>query len=463
MKADLGSVTFDPAKQFLRVVMQQGRVQLESDWNEQVAILVYGLRTLAADLIGPWGGSAGAFNVAPISDSKGDFSLGTGHYYVDGIRIAAEPADGETVSYLNQPFPPRAYPGPLRCPPGSNLGNFLVYLDLWERLITAAEDEGIREVALGGPDTAARSQVVWQVRAGQFQAGDLDNLNCHDAPDMWPGLLDLLYPPARGRLRARARVPQEELDRPCAVDPRASFRGDENALIRVEVHAPGPAGTATFKWSFDNGAVTFPIESFGGEVLRLTTLGRDTRLTLSAGDWVELEDDAAVLSGAVNPLFRVHAVDYTDLTVTLEGQPAPSDAAEHPRLRRWDQKGTRSNPLRSDGTVTIVESAGVEGKWLSLGQGVQIQFAEAEAGDPLAEYRGGDYWLIPARTVIGDIIWPQETAPDGSTQPAARPPAGVEHHYAPLAWITVAPDGTVEVVESLVRTIKTAGDCPSGA
>ena len=39
--------------------MQQGRVQLDADWNEQADILLHYLRTLAADLIGPFGGPQG--------------------------------------------------------------------------------------------------------------------------------------------------------------------------------------------------------------------------------------------------------------------------------------------------------------------------------------------------------------------------------------------------------------------
>src|SRR3712207_4154570 len=103
MKADIGRVTFDPAKQFLRVVMQQGRVQLESDWNEQVAILLDAVRTLAADLIGPWGGSAGGFGVEPIREA-GDFALTAGYYYVDGIRC--EITGQSPVRYRNQPYGP---------------------------------------------------------------------------------------------------------------------------------------------------------------------------------------------------------------------------------------------------------------------------------------------------------------------------------------------------------------------
>ena len=42
----------------------------------------------------------------------------------------------------------------------------MVYLDVWERHVTSLQEKGIREVALGinEPDTAARAQVVWQVK-----------------------------------------------------------------------------------------------------------------------------------------------------------------------------------------------------------------------------------------------------------------------------------------------------------
>ena len=56
MKADLTRDTFHPRKHYTRVLTQQGRVQLDADANEQAAILLRYLRTLAADLIGPAGG-----------------------------------------------------------------------------------------------------------------------------------------------------------------------------------------------------------------------------------------------------------------------------------------------------------------------------------------------------------------------------------------------------------------------
>ena len=41
---------------------------------------------------------------------------------------------------------------------------YLVYLDVWERHLTSLDDEDIRESALGGPDTATRTKIVWQAK-----------------------------------------------------------------------------------------------------------------------------------------------------------------------------------------------------------------------------------------------------------------------------------------------------------
>jgi hypothetical protein len=458
MKADIGRVTFEPDKHYQRVVMQQGRVQLESDWNEQVAILLSGARALAADLIGPWGGTPGAFAIGTLADNKSDFLIAPGRYYVDGIPCDNTSGDGTAVSYLDQPYFPVPKDELLTTSSGAP-NHYLAYLDVWELLVTAAEDEHLREVALGGPDTAARTQVVWQTRVAQIAGTDLDGVTCGSMPGSWPALLEKIRSPRRGRLRARAKVSESELDRPCAIDPRAAYRFDENALFRVEIHTPGAAGTATFKWSLDNGAVVFPVERFAGKRVALASLGRDARLTLEAGDWVEFEHDPYVLQNRTEPLFVVESVDYADLTVTLDRAPAPVAAPQHPRLRRWDQKGTRPERLQEDGTMKIKEEGAPSDPWMTLRHGVQIQFTQPPAGEP-STYRTGDFWLIPARTAIGDVVWPREHDASGGSVPAALPPDGVEHHYAPLAHLVVDDTG-VSVPQQYVRAITPLAQCPT--
>ena len=90
MKGDFTRMTFDPAKHYSRVFQQQGRVQMDADSNEGDDILRYFSRRLAADLIGPHGGTGDGFRIEPAVDEHNnavprDFNLSRGHYYVDGI------------------------------------------------------------------------------------------------------------------------------------------------------------------------------------------------------------------------------------------------------------------------------------------------------------------------------------------------------------------------------------------
>ena len=45
-----------------------------------------------------------------------------------------------------------------------------VYLEVWQRLVTALDDPCLREPALGQADTTARLQTVWRVVAGLVPA-----------------------------------------------------------------------------------------------------------------------------------------------------------------------------------------------------------------------------------------------------------------------------------------------------
>jgi hypothetical protein len=521
MKADVTRNTYNPLNHFLRVLQQQGRVQIDADWNEQAAILLDYLQSLASDLIGPHGGPGPnpGFQITSNAFAPLDFNIGPGDYYVDGILCEAGfdavnvtvntngqvqlPNPGEpnipvngyvflsyegkslvaqvttvgsnglltldskstttvttvagksgiqlqrAITYLTQPD----YPNP----PVLTTGNYQVYLDVWERLITYVEDDRIREVALGGADTAARSKLVWQVKVGApCQTGET-SLGCCTVDT----LTAKFQPPNRGLLKAAAKQKGVSTD-PCVIAPNAAYRGPENQLYRVEIHTgsfdnTGKATTATFKWSRENGSVVFPIVNIstgsGTTTVALETLGRDDRFGLNEGDWVEIQDDTYVLQNLAQPLMQVQSISPSTLTVTLTGTPATNQGqGKHPLLRRWDQttgdQATGGLQLGTDGTAAIDEGSGDAG-WVSLEDGVQIQFQSPVKGAVANQYRTGDYWLIPARTATGNVEWPQETTTnaDGTkvTGPHAEPPLGVNHCYAPLGVIEVGGQGPLIV------------------
>ncbi|TJZ52984.1 hypothetical protein FCH28_17645 [Streptomyces piniterrae] len=476
MHADLSRLTFRPDRHYSAVVAQQGRVQLDADANEQTAIQLFQARTLAADLIGRHGGPSGAtgFKI----DLRGgpheldDLVIGGGRYYVDGILCdatrpqpgvpvpaaghdggedASEPGDtGEsanaptTWTYWDQPD---GFRDPER--PGDRLPSqfpYLAYLKVWERSVTAAEDPALREVALGSalPDTAARTKVVWQVLPlpGTALGLDGDNPPVDTLRKAFAEWADKQR--ATSRLAARSERPDHADDDPCLVAPDARYRGPENQLYRVEVHDSGTARDATFKWSRENGSVTFPVDELDGTWVELASLGNDDKLDLNVGDRVEFVDTATSSRGEAAPLLRVEELDLPGRRVRLSDEPAPGVGRRpelHPFLRRWDhhENSARpspklSAPLEQGGAPMRGAKAGrlhhgavrvEEGGWLPLEDGVEVYF---EAG---GTYRTGDFWLIPARTATGAVEWPTDTA----RRPLLQSPAGIEVHYAPLAWV----------------------------
>jgi len=185
MKGDFSRRTFDPEKRFSRVLMQQGRVRLDADWNEQAAIQLHLLRTLVQDIVGPHGGPADSFM---IRSARRSFQILPGHYYVGGILCELD----RPVLYAGQPNLPVV-------PDVTGDGIYLAYPDVWERHVSYLEDEdergdepSIREVALGGADTATRTQVVWQVKTVKLLASHMRELGIRRVhPTSWEIALDL--------------------------------------------------------------------------------------------------------------------------------------------------------------------------------------------------------------------------------------------------------------------------------
>jgi hypothetical protein len=111
-----------------------------------------------------------------------------------------------------------------------------------------------------------------------------------------------------------------------------------------------------------------------------------------------------------------------------------SPARKHLLLRRWEGWQQIPRPA-AGGTIG----------WQELEDGVQVQFGSD------GDYRTGDYWLIPARVVTGDVVWPTNQSNQeridlndaGISFPAAMPPAGVEHHFAPLSVLIRQKGGNV--------------------
>jgi hypothetical protein len=457
-------------ERYTRVLLQQGRALLDADFNEQSAIHLDLLRTFIADSMGrgwrpPVAGQPGGFEIKPVNPADPrNFTITKGHFYVDVI-LCDNPIER---TYVKQPF--------LLHPPALDQAKFIVYIECWERHLCAVQQPALREVALGGPDTASRAQLVWQVRAAtaawvKAQAeqvkGALDvRFNAENNIEEKQSLNDMrtalggatsdlsdliesiatVSPPtdidvsaksqhwfdalsaAPPRLRAMAK--RDALDtEACVISPNSIYRGRENQLYRVEIHDGGTAeDRPTFKWSRENGSVMFAVRAGGGikvgsDVVSVPveTLGHDRRTGLCVGDWVEVSSEAFELEGFASPLGQVKQIDRTRRIIEIQIDGPKPDFSECTLLRRWDQ----TEHLDTNGTVAITEASGTNADtWTPLERGVQIQF------QPGGVYRTGDYWLIPARVSSGDVLWPRQ--PGIGNGPAFMAPTGIRRHVAAL-------------------------------
>ncbi|MDD4652762.1 MAG: DUF6519 domain-containing protein, partial [Methanothrix sp.] len=98
MKGDFTRFTFNPKKHYSSVRMQQGRIELDSDWNEQTEIQLHHSHITNQDTIGLCGAPKHSPGFA-ISTNSGELKIGKGRYYVAGILCENE----QDVSYLAQP------------------------------------------------------------------------------------------------------------------------------------------------------------------------------------------------------------------------------------------------------------------------------------------------------------------------------------------------------------------------
>lgn len=135
-------------------------------------------------------------------------TIGPGDYVVDGL--VARSADWTALD--QQPWTGRDLPG---LQARTDVAT-LFYLQVWERFVSALQYPQIVEPALGGPDTTARTQTIWQV---QSLVAD----TAAEVEARWQALRTRRERPGRARL----------------FRPATETGNAGNRLYRVEIHSPG--------------------------------------------------------------------------------------------------------------------------------------------------------------------------------------------------------------------------------
>jgi hypothetical protein len=589
MAGDFSRNSLNPPKKYSGVLMQQGRVQVDADWNEQLSLQHYRTYTETCDVIGNCGtpkhGSGFQIKLLPTG---GDLRILPGRYYVHGLLCDLDPqkvlisfpaasagspppaltfglrtglpqrfrgrfqplgpvirpsqwgdAQGQVnvpsrciddrelcvgdwveifaegvstllttitaishktastdpnsitpnfytltlnnsvsgfqnattawlrrvVTFTTQPFLHSQLDASLETSPASSPaqaelqlvdGEYLVALEAWQREVDALEDPHIREVALGGPDTAERLQTTWQVHVVPYPTETSPPTSPLTSPIASPlsSPLDCCsdFPgwdqykagvKTAGLMNAQAPPPGNNVP-VCQLPPSAGYLGLANQLYRVEIFQSGEYNaTATLVWSRDNAMVETDIICIDSEGnVYVSDLGKDDLHSFGQNDWVEIFDRDDELLG--NPRFLSYISQPPGTSnpppcapnggqaysLILSTQPPTWLAGKsNLRLRRWDMPAPTSttNVVAQDSNGNYVGIPIVPG-WIPLENNVQVNFTPGF-------YATRSYWQIPARTATGDIEWPPYQVPN--TNPIPQPPMGVAHYFCRLAILTV--------------------------
>lgn len=410
---------------------------LPEAWTEQI-VPVAALAGLDATRIRSWGvrglsprahtwlGALRATDAALGADGTdfvirgGDGSIrGAGRMLLDGVRAYLT----TDVRYSSQPD--LADPPPLAALPADGSAAHVVYLDVWETLVTALDDSFLEEPALDGLDTTVRLRTLCQIKVQQSTD---PSANVELPLATGAGRLSTNVPPGVFPDRYPAEPEDPCRDR-CLFTESAStvsdYTGAHNLHCRVEIlFAAGPQ--PVFTWSRDNGSTRLPLVADAPATATSLQLSGEDAQRLRAGDVVVISDRRIdqLPQGARQPVLRVvKASDPATGSVmfhesfALATTPTVLEAGgalgvaftldDRPYVRRWDG---------ADWLLTDVR--------YNLPEGLSIRFS----GD---DFRPAEYWSFTARIENSDA------ASRGRVEDLQQAPVhGPIHYTVPLARVT---------------------------
>ncbi|WP_428339393.1 DUF6519 domain-containing protein [Mycobacterium sp.] len=408
--ADVAKLSYDPARQYQGLVKLQGRVALEADDNEQRLIDHEERRKELIDIIGPAGTPDNGY---ALTASGTDITVGIGTMYVGGLRVELD----QPITLAHQPDwldqPPLAAPVP---------GHAVLMLE--ETDVSAVEDPALAEVALGGPDSAARTRLLQRITVLPTQSSDCGQALIDDESG-WKeaGLVfdkDTMALKSVSRIAVAWDAPTEKAN-PCEPTSTGGYLGADNQLIRVQITHVAQDGTFDLVWGYDNASMLYRItaDASATPVLTLQRSPVDDYHRPRTNQAVQVLRSTATLAstdGAIegyvaahNGVIGVLGSQYDPDTKTMQfptALPAEyTDPKQTPQLylRVWEELLTGRQLGQ---TITLT------------GTGLSVTLSSAVAGSPL---HIGDFWSIAVRPDTPTVVYPERYLRGKEAQPPDGP------------------------------------------
>ena len=375
MSFDNSRFTFNPRKDYSGVVMQQGRVQMDSDWNEWLAEFTRRIQAGTLDILGravypattPY-----AFQITASTSAARNSLIGPGRMYVDGLLAenhgdpaAAKmgPGAGRDVgraaatARFSHDRRHRLHTAALHAAEHHAARRHwavLAYLDVWVRPV---------ELSRTIP-TSSTKPLAWIQPAACRPCGRSGSLDRSNSP---------ARPATRRQFRLAAGAfcrPAQHRDhadgslRPVLPDLRRGVhRHGEPVLPRGDSPAGSPEASACLPCCHRRDVQMVARQRVGHQrrhqhqqrhqcagnpasQLTVQSLGRDQVLGFAPGNWIEILDDRlefgqAARRAASDRQHRLLRQDHHPRNHTRRPDSATGDTNPnlHTRIRRWDQSG----------------------------------------------------------------------------------------------------------------------------
>ena len=466
MASDIGRTSDE--QRYQGVVMQQGRVILDRDFNALRQTIDRRIEADALDVIGPDGTPDNGFEIGPIGGATSptspplwvpppplgqpplnaeDFSISPGTMYVGGQRACFPPeVPPVEYSYFDQPdwISPKL--------PVTPLTQEFIYLHLLEHDVSAVEDPELKDIALGGPDTTQRLHLVKRVKRLAVTSADCAAA-LGQAQSQWQQM-GLAFDPQTMRLVPQATMqvsysqPATQIDL-CDPVAQGGYLGADNQLIRVQITDGGvPGATPELLWGSDNASSLYratvstqlssqtstaivlgqsPVDAFHipqmGQVVEIL---RCALVIDSEPDETNPQQPATIVrcmaeASGVTCTVTAYQPDTRTLSLNQVLPPEYLNDTNPLLVRIWQSQipftpdGNTSYPLTfADGSST----------------GVQVTIGvPATTGGQLQSPPIGAYWMIAVRPSTPQLVYPERFLL------SPQPPDGPSQWICPLATI----------------------------
>ena len=406
MTGDFSKWYFDRKNNFNGVLHQQGRVLLDSDWNDQTRIINDWQNQAGRDIIGPGvaaipASEPDALEVKSASRSGSDVnvSVNPGRGWVDGLAVCLACDKSDPVefvaTYLEDPVSPIL-----------NGTRDAVILEVWQEEVNGFQlSDMLIEPALGGPDTTERVHTGIAFRLLGLEEGDTcDSIREKLKDDSKKGLLKVTLQPTT------------ESDDVCPEVEKGGYTGFEHNLYRIEI-AEVNDGIPRFKWSQFNGGLVGRGTFDDGKVIITANLQAVITSGLSTFYLEALDNDPdrdhwKVIYGAevtLNSENEIVLPDDDDLHSFFNSRPSGEYF-----FRLWNGIEEIKN---------FTKESEPEGEPKELHDGIRLEFDDPDEPNG-TNYKSGDYWTFPVRA---DGIKNYEVLIN------SQPPEGIIYHRVPLA------------------------------